>query len=445
MRREIRFAALCLAAALAWTLPSSAAGALRYDREELPGGAVLLVKESRGLPMIHILVSVESGSRYEAPGKAGLASMTAGLLTRGAGKRSAIQIGTLSDSLGGGLGVGAERDHTTATLKVLTRDLEESVSLLADVLRRPSFPADEVEKTRRQILGFLQKQQDKPGYLAGVAFRKGLFGDTAEGRQVSGSAGTVQAIRRGDLLAHHRKWYGMKGAIFVFVGDITLQRAREIVLAHFQGWSAAGGEVPAPPMPPAPSGLSVTKIDRPLKQSSILLGNRSLTRKHPDFYAARVMNYILGGGGFESRLMNNIREEKGLVYGVYSHFDAGVHNGHWRLSLQTKNESANQAIEESLAEVRRIQDSGVTEKELEEAKAYITGSFATGFSSSSRIAEYMLSVEQLGFPPDYADRYPGKIRAVTQEQVQAAARAHIKLDAAVLTVVGEMAEAKLKY
>jgi len=192
-------------------------------------------------------------------------------------------------------------------------------------------------------------------------------------------------------------------------------------------------------------GRPVIKLDRPLKQSTIILGNQSLTRKHPDFYAARVMNYILGGGGFESRLMTNLREEKGLVYSVYSYFDAGIHAGHWRLILQTKNESANQAIQESIAEVRRMQESGATEKELQEAKDYITGSFATRLASSSQIAEYILSVEQLGFPPDYADLYLGKIRAVAREQIQEAARKYIRLEEAVLAAVGNLAEADLKY
>ncbi|OGL61495.1 MAG: hypothetical protein A3I72_05780 [Candidatus Tectomicrobia bacterium RIFCSPLOWO2_02_FULL_70_19] len=436
---------LLAALLLAWSLASPSAAALRYEREELPGGAVLLVKETPDLPMVHIQVSVQAGSRYEAPDKAGLASMTAGLLTRGAGRRSALDISRTNDALGGGAGVSAGRDFATASLKVLTRDLEEGFGLLADTLRRPAFPPEEIEKTRRQILGRLRQRQDKPSYLAGKAFREKLFGGTAEGREVAGSPETVPKIQRADLAAHHRARYGMKGAIFVFVGDISLRRAREIVLAHFQGWEAAGGQVPAPPAPETPKAMSVIKLDRPLKQSTIILGNQSLTRKHPDFYAARVMNYILGGGGFESRLMTNLREEKGLVYSVYSYFDAGIHAGHWRLILQTKNESANQAIQESIAEVRRMQESGATEKELQEAKDYITGSFATRLASSSQIAEYILSVEQLGFPPDYADLYLGKIRAVAREQIQEAARKYIRLEEAVLAAVGNLAEADLKY
>ncbi|MBI3127559.1 MAG: insulinase family protein [Candidatus Tectomicrobia bacterium] len=443
--RERLFRAFFLALLLAGLLaPGASRAALRYDREELPGGAVLLVKESPELPMVNVQISLDAGSRREPPGKAGLAQMTASLLARGAAGKNALEIAKLNDALGGGAGVSAGRDHVTASLKVLTRDLEEGAGLLADILRRPAFPPDEIEKTRSQTLGSLRKQQDRPGYLAGLAFRRELYGNTAEGRQVEGSPETVPLIRREDIQAFHRNWYGMKGAIFVFVGDITLQRARDIVLQHFQGWEAKGGEAPSPPLPPAPKGLKAVKVDRPLTQATVVLGNRSLTRKNPDFYAARVMNYILGGGGFESWLMNNLREQKGLVYGVYSMFESDADSGLWRLVLQTKNESANQAIDESLVEVRRMQESGISEQQLEEAKAFITGSFATQFSSSGRIADFILSVERLGFDPGYADRYPQLIRAVTREQVQEAARKHIKLDEAVLAVVGNMAEAKLK-
>jgi zinc protease len=191
--------------------------------------------------------------------------------------------------------------------------------------------------------------------------------------------------------------------------------------------------------------MTIIKIDRPFKQATVLLGNRSISRRHKDFYAARVMNYILGGGSFESRITKNIREEKGLVYSAYSYFAAGMDTGHWRLSLQTKNASANQAIAEAIIEIRKMQDEGVGDRELSEAKAFITGNFATRFQSSSRIAEYILAVERLGFGPGYADEYLDLISAVTKDQVQKAAKKHIRLDEAVLTVVGILDEAKLEY
>ncbi len=429
---------------LAAPLPASAS-VLSYDREELPGGGVLIVKESRQLPMVTIEVSLRAGTRYESPAKAGLADMTAGMLLRGTLRHSASDIEKLNDQLGGGAGVGAGRDFATASLRVLSRDLEKGFSFLAEVLRKPVFPANEFKKMRRRTLGQLHRKEDRPGYLANRAFRERIFGSHPYGREVSGTAQTLGKIQRDDLAKFHRERYGMKGAIFVFVGDISLSRARELVLSHFKGWKAAGG--PPPEIPPAlkVKKLSVIKIDRPFKQTTVLLGNVSLTRKHKDFYAARVMNYILGGGGFDSRITSNIREEKGLVYSAYSYFAAGMDTGHWRLMLQTKNKSANEAISESIKEIRRMQEKGVTEKELAEAKAFITGNFATRFESSSRIAGYILAVERLGFPPDYAGRYLDKIRAVTKEQIQATAKKHIQLDESVLTVVGNMGEAKLKY
>lgn len=421
------------------------ADVLTYGREELPGGAVLLVKESHQLPMVTINVSIHAGARQEVPEKAGLADLTANMLLRGTKQQSASDIEKLNDLLGGGVGVGAERDFATASLRVLTRDLEKGISLLTDVLRNPTFPPKEFQKMKRRLLGQLKRKMDRPGYLADRDFRKRIFGNHPYGRQVSGVEETIKDILLSDLKAFHRNKYGMKGTIFVFVGDISLERARELVMNHFQGWKAESRSTPKTSPLPKLEKMEVIKIDRPFQQTTVLLGNRSINRKHKDFYAARVMNYILGGGGFDSRIISNIREEKGLVYSAYSYFAAGLDIGHWRLMLQTKNKSANEAISESVKEIQRMQKDGVSDKELAEAKAFITGNFATRFESSRRIAEYILAVEQLGFPPDYADRYLDLIRAVTKKQVQESAQKHIQLDKSVLAVVGNMSEADLKY
>ena len=434
-------------AAILFLAPSLAgANLISSEREKLPGGGVLLVKRSRQLPMVRISVSIPAGARHETPEKAGLANLTAAMLVRGTKTRSASDIEKLNDSMGGGVGVEAGRGRAEASMRVLTRDLEEGFSLLSDVLRNPTFPAEEIGKTKRRIVGGLRRQRERPGHLANKALRKSLFGKTPYGRMVEGTEASIKKLDREDLIGFHKKWYGMNGAIFVFVGDVSLKRARELVLARFQDWRAKGGKIPEAVPPETPQKkMQVVKIDRPLSQTTAILGNRSLKRTHPDFYAARVMNYILGGGGFSSRIMDNLREEKGLVYSVYSYFASGRHAGHWRLILQTKNKTANEAIKEAIAEVKRIQEEGVSDKELQDAKDFITGNFATRFGSSGRIADYLLALEILGFSPGYADEYLKKIRAVTKAQIQAAARKHIQLDESTLAVVGNLSEAKLAY
>ena len=432
-------AAAFLLPALAW------ADVITYEREELPGGGVLLVKQSRQLPMVRVAISIPAGARHEAPEQAGLANLTAALLTRGTKTRSASEVEKLNDALGGGVGLEAGRARAEASMRVLTRDMEEGLSLLSDVLRNPVFPAEEIGKTKRRIVGGLRRQRERPGHLANKALRKSLFGETPYGRLVEGAEASIKKLGREDLVRFHKQWYGMKGTIFVFVGDVSLKRARELVLARFQGWRAEGGEIPESTPPAIPKKMQVVKIDRPLSQATVILGNRSLKRTHPDFYAARVMNYILGGGGFSSRIMDNLREDKGLVYSVYSYFAAGRFAGHWRLMLQTKNKTANEAIREAIGEVERIQEKGVSEEELQDAKDFITGNFATRFGSSGRIANYILAVELLGFSPGYADEYLKKIRAVTKEQILAAARKHIRLDQSTLAVVGNLSEAKLAF
>ena len=437
---------LWISAVAVFLLPALAGAAvITYERAELPGGGVLLVKQNRQLPMVRIAVSIPAGARHEAPEAAGLANLTAALLTRGTKTRSASDVEKTNDALGGGVGMEAGRARAQASMRVLTRDLEEGLSLLGDVLRNPTFPAEEIGKAKRRIVGGLRRQRERPGHLANKSLRKSLFGETPYGRLVEGTEASIKKLGREDLVRFHKQWYGMKGTIFAFVGDVSLGRARELVLARFRGWQAEGGEIPEAAPPETPGKMQVVKIDRPLTQTTVMLGNRSLKRTHPDFYAARVMNYILGGGGFSSRIMDNLREEKGLVYSAYSYFASGRFAGHWRLMLQTKNKSANEAIKEAIGEVKRIQAKGVGDKELQDAKDFITGNFATRFGSSSRIANYILAVELLGFSPGYADEYLKKIRAVTKEQIQAAARKHIKLDESTLAIVGNLNEAKLAY
>lgn len=436
-------------ALLAWALllPSSLAGAavLAYEREELPGGAVLLVKENRQLPMVRVVVSIPAGARREAPARAGLANLTAALLTRGTKTRSAADVEKTNDALGGGVSVEAGRERATASLRALTRDVEEGLSLLGDALRSPAFPAEEIEKTKRRVLGALRQRRERPRHLADRAFRERLYGETPEGRMVEGTEESIAKLRREDVVRFHEKWYGLEGTVFVFVGDVSLARARALVLARFRGWRARGGKIPAVKPPAPPRGMEVVRIDRPLSQSTVILGSRALKRTHPDFYAARVMNYILGGDGTTSRISANLRGEKGLVYAVYSYFASRRRAGHWRLTLKTKNRSANEAIRESLGEVRRLQEAGVSGAELQDAKDFITGNFATRFGSSSRVANYILAVELLGFSPGYADEYVKKIRAVTKAQVVEAARKHIRLDESALVVVGNLGEANLSY
>lgn len=435
----------CWALATALLLPALAHAALRYDREALPGGAVLLVKENRQLPMVRITVSIPAGARHEAPARAGLANLTAALLVRGTKTRSALEVERMNDSLGGGVDVKGKRTRAEAALRVLTRDLDAGVSLLADVLRNPVFPAGEVAKTKRRILGALRQRRERPAHLADRAFRKSLYGETPFGRTAEGEEESLRNLGREEVVRFHKKWYGLRGAVFVFSGDVSLSRARALVLSRFGGWRAGGGEPPEAAAPEAPRKMRVIRVDRPLSQSTVVLGNRSLRRTHPDFYAARVMNHILGGDSFLSRIGGNLRQRRGLVYAAYSYFASNRHAGHWRVVLQTKNRSANAAIGETLREIGRIQAQGVSDQELRDAKDFITGNFASRFGSSARISNYMLAVELLGFSPGYAEEYLQKIRAVTKAQVLAAAKKYVRPEEATLVVVGNLGEAKLSY
>ena len=178
------------------------------------------------------------------------------------------------------------------------------------------------------------------------------------------------------------------------------------------------------------------RINKPFTQTTVIMGNRSIKRTDPNFHSARVMNYILGGGGFESRILKNLREKRGLVYSAYSYFASGLENGYWLLALQTKNENTQLAISETLSEIKRIKKFGVTIQELNDAKSYIIGSFATKFDSSDRIANYILAIQRLGFSKKYPKIYLKKIKSVTLKQVKDAANNYIKKNHFIITEVG---------
>jgi zinc protease len=229
------------------------------------------------------------------------------------------------------------------------------------------------------------------------------------------------------------------------VGDISRVELKELLNKHLGQWKQK--TIPSVPFP----GISVNnsptviKVNKDLTQANIILGHLGISRDNPDYYATLVMNYILGGGGFASRLMDNIRDNKGLAYDVHSSFSANKLSGSFQAGLQTKNESANAAIDEVLREMERIRTEPVSDKELQDAKSYLTGSFPLRIDSNSKIAGFALAVEVNSLGLDYVDRYPSIINAVTQEDILRVARKYLDTKNYVLVVVGNLDKAKLKY
>jgi zinc protease len=253
----------------------------------------------------------------------------------------------------------------------------------------------------------------------------------------------LATLTQADVKKFHQTHYRPNNAIIAIAGDLSQERAVTVLHKYFAAWQAAAIPATSWPEVEQPAAEQVT-LNQKVSQANVLLGHIGIARSDPDYYAVQVMNYILGGGGFGSRLMDKIREELGLVYHIHSSFSARKHAGPFIISLQTKNASATQAIDESLQVVRHFIEQGPTPKDLEEAKAYLINSFPLRLVSNNDVAGLLPALEFYGLGLDYPERYPELIGQVTLEQVQAAAKAHLYPDRLLRVVVADLAQAGLE-
>jgi zinc protease len=418
--------------------------ALDIKRSVLKNGLTLLIVERHNLPVVKVAVGIRAGSLNEPEEKSGLASLTANLLTEGTKNRTARQISEEIEFVGGSVGASGGNDYITASLSVLKKDIRLGFDLLSDIILNPVFPQDEINKKIERIKGSLRAMEEDPGYLASREFKKAVFGTHPYGRLTTGTAKTLDSINRSDLVEFHSKYYTPDNSIMAVVGDITPEEAEQLINNYFTKWKAKGNRLPSPPEITSVKERKTVTIDKNLTQANIILGHIGVSRDDPDYYAISVMNYILGSGGFASRLMQNIREEKGLVYDIHSFFAPNKYGGRFQVGLQTKNESANTAIEEVLKEIRNIRTTHVSDTELSDAKLFLTGSFPMRIETSSRIARFLVAVEYYGLGTGYIDNYPSYINSITKEDVLRAAKKYLDPENYVLVVVADHGKAALK-
>ena len=424
--------------------PQSEAGQ-RADREILPNNMVLLHAERKALPIVTVVMAIRAGSISEPPERAGLASLTAALLNEGTAKRTSREISEAIEFVGGSLSASGGADYTTVTLSVLKKDINLGFDLLADLLMRPSFNEEEVVRKKKITKNRLIQQNEEPGVVASIAFSKAVFGEHPYGRQVAGTVESIDSISRKDIAGFHESFFAPNNAIMSVVGDIDRSELKALIENYLGDWKQKPLPATSLPAISPKRNQTVIRINKDLTQTNIILGHIGISRDNPDYYAVSVMNYILGGGGFSSRLMDNIRDNMGLAYDVHSYFSANKFGGTFQAGLQTKNESANRAIDEILKEMDRIRTELISEKELADAKSYLTGSFPLRMDSNSKIAAFSLAVEYHNLGLDYIDRYPAIINAITRDDIRRVALKYLDPKNYVLVVVGDMQKAKLSY
>jgi zinc protease len=432
---------ICLLFLFFVVISPTAYAARMADREVLPDGLVLLHAQRSALPIVKVVLAIKAGSITEPAEKAGLANLTADLLNEGTAGRSSKQISDAIEFVGGELGTSGGADYITVTLSVLKKDVELGFDLLSDIVLNPVFSDEEINRRKTVIKSSIIRQKEEPGIVASKAFSKAVFGGHPYGRPVEGTEESLDAITRQDIIDFHRGYYLPNNAILSVVGDITRGELRALLDRYFKGWAKKGiVEKPLPASEPV-TGPKVIKIHKDLTQTNIILGHLGIKRENPDYYAVSVMNYILGGGGFASRMMDNIRDNKGLSYDVHSFFSANKYGGSFQAGLQTKNRTANLAVGEILKEMQRIRTEPVTDKELSDAKAYLTGSFPLRIDSNSKIAGFLVGVEFYGLGLDYVDRYKKLIESVTKDDVLRVAKQYLNTEDYVLVLVGNIKQA----
>lgn len=436
------FAAALMVAGGVAAAPTSAVE-IDAKRRQTPNGITVLLVERHGLPIISIQMLIRAGSMNDPEPLGGVANLVANLLDEGTTTRSSAQIAEEVDFMGARLDASAGADASTASLTVLKKDLAKGLAILADIVRRPSFPAAEIERKRQQTLGAIIAQQDDPAAVAEKAFQNVIFQNHPYHRPVEGTEATVPKIQRADITKFYDTYYRPNNAILAVVGDVTEAELMALVDAEFGGWEARDVPPVTAPSPNLPERRRMEVIDRSLTQASLVMGHVGIQRNNPDYYAVVVMNYILGGGGFSSRLLKKIRDEQGLVYGIASHFDARVHPGSFEVSLQTKTATADEALAGVLAELERIRREKVTAQELTEAKEFLVGSFPLRMETNARMAALLSQIEFYGLGRSYFDDYPDKIRAVTADDVLRAAQRYLHPDKLTLVAVGRKAELQL--
>lgn len=431
-------AIVCMTVLAGIGLLSAPAAALPpLERTVLPNGLVLLVCEERSVPSVSVQLIVGAGSRRDPVDKGGLALLTARSVLFGTKGMSFTDAQEELDFMGAELDSSAGADYAVFGLRVLKNDLGRGLEMLFRQAKKPIFPKGEIERERQRIRAAIQAAEEDPMTVADREFRGMLYEDFAYAHDVEGTDESMRRIGRKDIRDFYRRFYHPNNSIVVVVGDVSAAEAKSMLLPHVATWQAA-------PLPPEDfrgsyaEGPDERVLYRATTQASVVLGHRGVSRGDADYYTLTVMNYILGGGGFGSRLVEEVREKRGLAYSVGSGFVPRKLGGEFTVSLQTQNASARDAVGLVREQIERIREQPVAEEELQKAKRYLVGSFPMRLDSQAKLTNFLSQVEYYGIGLDYPDRYPAIVEAITRDDIQRVARTYLDPARLLVVIVGDI-------
>src|SRR5262245_47088617 len=442
------FFALALAVTLAPGLPGGAPAAASlqlpaYTRTTLDNGLVVFIMPTHRLPLVDFRLVVRTGAVCDPAGKEGLASLTADLLTQGAGARDARTIAEDIAFVGGSLDAMAGTEQLVLTCEVLQKDFATGLELLRDVTLAPTFPAEEVARKRDEALGTIASQRDDPGTVATQELGPFLLGTSPLAHPILGWEKSVKTLTRDDVMAFHDRYFHPENAMIAVVGDVDPQAVKAALAKAFGSWKS-GGTKPGDAYTPVPQspGRQVRIINKPeVTQTQIRLACMGVPRNHPDYYPITVANTILGAG-FTSRLVNEIRVVQGLTYSISSRFAMFRNAGTFRIGTFTRNETIRKTIDETLKVVKTLQEAGPSEEELAKAKRYLTGQFPLGLQAPDALATQLLDVEFYGLDPRFVETFSDRINAVTMADCRRALKSYFCVEDLRILVVSNPEVAK---
>jgi zinc protease len=409
-----------------------------FHRARLDNGLEILVLEDRRLPRVALGIEFRRGEGALPPEQAGLASFTTELLERGAGSRDALEFAEYVDSIGASFSAAAAWDSATVGVVGLSEDLDRLMEILRDAVRSPRFEKAEADRARAERLAALERALDDPATLASWHTAKAVYGDHRYGLPVVGSPDAVQGFDESSAREYHRRTFIPNDAIFFASGDVSADDIVARVKRAFGDWEP-GPEVPAGPAPPpeTPAARKIVIVDRPdLVQAQITLAHEGIRRTADDRLAVSLMNSVVGGSGFSSRLMAVLRSEAGLTYGIYSGFDLRRQPGPFIVATSTRVPEVRNALDLILDELRRARRDPPDASELTWARTLAVGRFSMGLETSAAVMSGLVDLEVHGLPDDSLDTFRTRIRAVSAEQVSQAARDHLHPDRAAIVLVG---------
>lgn len=435
-RLVLGLAALAVASLAVLTPFSSPAEAMKIQKVTSPGGIEAWLVEERKVPLLAMRFMFEGGSSQDPKGREGVANFVSGMLDEGAGDLNSLAFQTRMEELAMRLSFNDARDAFYGSFETLTANREPAIEMLRIALTAPRFDADAIERVRKQIMTSLAFAAKDPDRVADKAWYAAAFPDHPYGRPTSGTTESIAAVQREDLTAYTQRVFARDNLKVVAVGDIDAKALGLLLDRVFGGLPAKSKLTPVPYVAPKSGGrIDVVEMDVP--QSVAVFGRGAMKRKDPDFIAAFVMNQILGGGGFASRLMEEVREKRGLAYSVYSYLAPFQHASIFSGGVATKNEEIAQSIEVIKGELKRMAAEGPTAEELANAKSYLMGSYALRFDTNAKIANQLLGILQEDLGIDYVDRRNKEIEAVTLADVKRVAERVLKADDLIVTVVGK--------